>query len=47
MLDLIAFYNETNGSVGEGGAVDIDLDFSSTFHTASHNIANDLDCGTE
>lgn len=47
MLDLIAFYNEMIGSVGEGGAADVYLDFSRAFHTASLNIINDLDVGTE
>ena len=33
--------------MGEGGEVDVYLDISRAFHTASHNIINDLAVGTE
>jgi len=39
LTNLIAFYNDITGRVGEGRAVDVVyLDFSKAFDTVSHNI---------
>ncbi|CAM5076900.1 unnamed protein product, partial [Eretmochelys imbricata] len=38
LTNLIVFYNEITGSVDEGKAVDMFLDFSKAFDTVSHSI---------
>ncbi|CAM5108210.1 unnamed protein product [Natator depressus] len=38
LTNLIAFYDEITGSVDEGKAVDVFLDFSKAFDTLSHSI---------
>ncbi|CAM4404901.1 unnamed protein product [Caretta caretta] len=38
LSNLIAFYDEITGSVDEGKAVDVFLDFSKAFDTVSHSI---------